>query len=311
MSKINIQCRLTAPEDIRHKLWLLMVEKNTPLINELFKQLAEHPDLEIWKQKGKLPRGMVKNICQPLRNKPKYEGQPGRFYSSAIAMVDFVYRAWLKVTKGWIYERDGQERWLTMMKSDEQLAQECDRFLEEIKNKANEIINNLKPDEYKSTHSKLFDLYSDSEDILARCAIVHLLKNGCKVRKKPEDPKKFAKHHRKVEIRIEQITKKLNGKAPQGRDLTEQRWLDILAIASTHVPYDDAQAKLWQDILLTKSNSIPYPINFLSNEDTRWGKNEKNRLIVRFSGLEKFIGKHCFQLYCDKRQLSLFKLQTL
>ncbi|MEM8673433.1 MAG: type V CRISPR-associated protein Cas12k [Cyanobacteria bacterium P01_G01_bin.67] len=308
MSEINIQCRLTAPEDIRHKLWLLMVEKNTPLINELFKQLAEHPELEIWRQKGKLPRGMVKNICQPLRNQPKYEGQPGRFYSSAIAMVDFVYRSWLKVTKSWIYEREGQERWLTMIKNDEQLVQECDQSLEEIKVKANEIINNLKPDEYKSTPSQLFDLYRDSEDVLARCAIVHLLKNGCKVRKKPEDSKKFAKHRRKVEIRIEQITKKLNGKAPQGRDLIEQRWLDILAIASTHVPRDDSKAKLWLDILLTKSDSIPYPIDFLSNEDTRWGKNEKNRLIVRFSGLEKYIGKHCFQLYCDKRQLSLFQL---
>lgn len=156
-----------------------------------------------------------------------------------------------------------------MIKSDEELVKECDRSLEEIKAKANEIINNLKPNEYKSTHSQLFNLYTDSEDVLARCAIVHLLKNGCKVRKKLEDLKKFAKHHRKVEIRIEQITKKLNGKAPQGRDLTEQRWLDILAIASTHVPYDDAQVKLWQNILLTKSKSVPYPINFLSSEDTK------------------------------------------
>ena len=127
MTEITIQCRLTAPEDIRHKLWLLMVEKNTPLINELFKQLAEYPDLEIWKQKGKLPPGIVKKICQPLRNKPEYQGQPGRFYSSAIAMVDFVYRSWLKVTKGWIYELKGQERWLAMLKSDDELVRECDR----------------------------------------------------------------------------------------------------------------------------------------------------------------------------------------
>jgi hypothetical protein len=37
-----------------------MAEKNTPLINELFKQLAEHPDLETWKQQGKLPKELVK-----------------------------------------------------------------------------------------------------------------------------------------------------------------------------------------------------------------------------------------------------------
>ncbi|HEY9770013.1 MAG TPA: type V CRISPR-associated protein Cas12k [Coleofasciculaceae cyanobacterium] len=316
MTEITIQCRLTAPEDIRHKLWLLMAEKNTPLINELFKQLAEHPDLEIWKQKGKLPRGLVKNLCQPLKEHPKYKNQPGRFYSSAIAMVDFVYKSWLKVRKGWTYELRGQERWLAMLKSDDELFQEYslgsrsfqDRSLEDIKGKATEIIYNLKPDEYKSTHSQLFALYDDSEDVWVRCAIVHLLKNGCKVRQKLEDPEKFAKRRRKVEIRIERLTKKLNGKAPQGRDLTGQKWLDTLAIASTYVPQDDAQAKLWQDILLTQSKSVPYPVNFLSNEDTKWGKNEKDRLIVKFNGLEKYIGKHCFQIYCDKRQLSLFQL---
>ncbi len=308
MTEITIQCRLTAPEDIRYKLWLLMTEKNTLLINELFKQLTEHPDLEIWKEKGKLPAGIVKNLCQPLRRSLKYKDQPGRFYSSAIAMVDFVYRSWLKVRKGWTYELRGQKRWLTMLKSDEELAQECDLSLEEIKSKATTIINNLKSEEYRNTHSQLFNLYDDSEDDLVRCAIIHLLKNGCKVRQKREDSKKFAKRRRKVEIRIERLTKKLNGKAPQGRDLTGQRWLDILAVASTHVPQDDAQAKLWQNILLTKSKSVPYSVNFLSNEDTKWGKNEKNRLTVNFNGLEKYIGKHCFQLYCDRRQLSLFQL---
>ena len=308
MSEITIQCRLTAPEDIRYKLWLLMAEKNTPLINELFKQLAEHPDLEIWKEKGKLPGEFVKNLCQPLRENPKYKNQPGRFYSSAIAMVDFVYRSWLKVRKGWTYELTGQERWLSMLRSDEELVEECDRSLEEIKRKATEIINNLKPEQYKSTHNQLFDLYDKTQDILIRCAIVHLLKNGCKVRQKPEDPKKFAKRRRKVEIRIERLTKKLNGKAPQGRDLTGQKWLDTLFVASTYVPQDDAQAKYWQDILLTKSKSIPYPVTFLSNEDTKWGKNEKGHLNVRFNGLEKYIGKHNFQIYCDKRQLSLFRL---
>lgn len=308
MSEITIQCRLTAPEDIRYKLWLLMVEKNTPLINELFKQLAEHQDLEIWKEKGKLPGGLVKNLCQLLKEHSKYKDQPGRFYGSAIAMVDFVYRSWLKVRKGWTYELKGQERWLAMLKSDDELVRECDLSLEEIKVRANEIINNLKPNEYRSTHSQLFDLYDDSEDVLVRCAIVHLLKNGCQVCQKLEDHEKFAKRRRKVEIRIERLTKKLNGKAPEGRDLTGQKWLDTLAISSSYVPQDDAQAKLWQDILLTQSKSVPYPVSFLSNEDTKWGKNEKDRLIVRFNGLEKYIDTHCFQIYCDKRQLSLFQL---
>ena len=223
-------------------------------------------------------------------------------------MVDFVYKSWLKVRKGWTYELRGQERWLSMLKSDEQLVQECDRSLEEIKGKATEFINNLKPEEDKSTHAQLFDLYDDSEEVLLRCAIVYLLKNGCKIRQKTENSEKFAKRRRKVKIRVERLIKKLDGKAPQGRDLTGQKWLDTLLVASTYVPQNDAQAKLWQDILLAKSKSVPYPVAFLSNEDTKWGKNEKERLNVRFNGLEKYIGKHWFQIYCDRRQLSLFRL---
>ncbi len=87
MSNVTIQCRLTAPEATRRQLWHLMAEKNTPLINELLKQLAEHPDLETWKLKGEIQLGTVKKACQPLRNEPQYTGQPGRFYSSAISLV--------------------------------------------------------------------------------------------------------------------------------------------------------------------------------------------------------------------------------
>ncbi|MBN3925813.1 hypothetical protein [Nostoc sp. NMS4] len=35
MSQITIQCRLIASESTRQKLWKLMAELNTPLINEL------------------------------------------------------------------------------------------------------------------------------------------------------------------------------------------------------------------------------------------------------------------------------------
>ena len=39
----------------RHQLWTLMVDKNTPLINELLEQIGQHPEFETWRQKGKLP----------------------------------------------------------------------------------------------------------------------------------------------------------------------------------------------------------------------------------------------------------------
>ena len=45
MSVITIQCRLVTSEDTRRHLWQLMAEKNTPLINELLKQVRIHPDM--------------------------------------------------------------------------------------------------------------------------------------------------------------------------------------------------------------------------------------------------------------------------
>jgi hypothetical protein len=46
MSQITIQCRLVVSETTRQRLWQLMAEKNTPLINELLSQPIL--DLRFW-----------------------------------------------------------------------------------------------------------------------------------------------------------------------------------------------------------------------------------------------------------------------
>ncbi len=81
MSHITIQCRLIASLPTRRRqLWELMAGKNTRLINELLALVANHPDFETWRQKGKLPSGTVKQLCQPLKTDPRFISQPGRFY---------------------------------------------------------------------------------------------------------------------------------------------------------------------------------------------------------------------------------------
>lgn len=301
MSIITIQCRLTSLEATRHQLWQLMAYKNTPLINELLKQLAEHPDLETWKQKGKLPLGTVKNLCQPLKQNTKFLGQPGRFYSSAILLVEYIYKSWLKLQQKLTYQLRGQERWLSLFSIDNQLIADSDRSLEQIQALAQEILNSFVED--KNISNQLFDLYDSTKDITRKGAIAYLIKNGCKIPSKPENEKKFAKRCRKVEIKITRLTEKLNGKAPQGRDLTSQKWLDTLFTAKTKVPQDEAEAKSWQNILLTKAKSVPYPIAYESNEDLTWIKNDEDRLCVKFNGL----GEFTFHIYCNRMQLSIFQ----
>jgi IS605 OrfB family transposase len=302
-----------------------MAQANTPLINELLKQVGQHPDFEAWRHKGKLPAGIVKQLCQPLRADPRFIGQPGRFYMSAIAVVDYIYKAWLALQKRLQYQLEGKTRWLEMLKSDAELVEVTGCTLDTIRIKAAEILaqqttlaSDLAPapktkakkgkkrkisNVNRNLSQALFEAYPQTEDILTRACICYLLKNGCKVSSKEEDPEKFNLRRRKIEIRVKRLTEQLASRMPKGRDLTSERWLETLAIATSHVPQDENEAKSWQASLLRESSSVPFPVAFETNEDLRWSKNPKGRLCVEFNGLSE----HTFEVYCDKRQLHWFQ----
>jgi hypothetical protein len=80
MSQITIQCRLVASEPTRQYLWKLMADTNTPLINELLKQVGQHPDFEAWRHKGKLPPGMSNSYANPSELTP----------ASLVSLVGFI-----------------------------------------------------------------------------------------------------------------------------------------------------------------------------------------------------------------------------
>lgn len=326
MSHITIQCRLVASLPTRRQLWELMADKNTPLINELLALVANHPDFETWRQKGKLPSGTVKQLCQPLKTDPRFISQPARFYTSAIKVVDYIYKSWLALMKRLQYQLEGKTRWLEMLKSDAELVESSGVTLETLRSKATEILAQLTPEsdsvasqppkakskkkkKSKALDSKpnvshiLFDAYRNTADILNLCAISYLLKNGCKINDKEEDQNKFSQRRRKVEIQIQRLTEKLTARIPKGRDLTNTRWLETLAEATSCVPQNEAQAKYWQDNLLKGFSLVPFPIIYETNEDMTWFKNVSSRLCVKFSGL----GEHTFQVYCDQRHLHWFQ----
>jgi transposase len=326
MSQITIQCRLIASESTRQKLWKLMAELNTPLINELLQQLSKHPDFEKWRKNGKLPSTVVNKLCQSLKTDLRFAGQPSRLYLSAIHVVDYIYKSWLTIQKRLQQQLDGKICWLEMLNSDAELEEISGCSLEAIRTKAAEILALATPESdsntpvtkrrktKKSKNSstsnadrslsyKLFEAYKETDDILSRSAISYLLKNGCKLNNKEEDPEKFAKRRRKLEIQIQRLTEKLTSRIPKGRDLTNAKWLETLFTARTTVPEDNAEAKRWQDILLTRSSSLPFPLIFETNEDLVWSKNEKGRLCVHFNGLSDLT----FEVYCDRRQLHWFK----
>jgi hypothetical protein len=158
------------------------------------------------------------------------------------------------------------------------LVAESDRTLDDIRAQAIALLASLTPEnpspepkpakktkKAKTSTNKpllriLFDTYEKTEDILTHAAICYLLKNGCKIPTKPEEPQEFAKKRRKSEIKIERLQEQLNSRKPKGRDLTGEKWLQTLITAATTAPENEAQAKSWQNILLTKSKSIPFPV---------------------------------------------------
>ncbi|WP_414581426.1 type V CRISPR-associated protein Cas12k [Scytonema sp. PCC 10023] len=321
MSIITIQCRLVANESTRRYLWQIMAEKNTPLVNELLKQVGKHPDFEKWLQAGKLPPGVVRPLCNSLVSQECFANQPKRFYKSAIELTEYIYKSWLALQQRRQKQVDGKTRWLSMLKSDAELVEISGCSLENIRAKALEILVRIttyssnqqqqKKKSKKVSNSKassklsttLFETYDQTEDKLERCAITYLLKNNCQVTEEEEDEKKFALRRRKKEKEIERLKEQLASRMPHGRDLTGEQWLQTLLIATTTVPESEEEARSWQSSLLKKPSSIPFPVEFTSKEDLVWSKNQNGRICVKFSGL----GEHIFEVYCDRRQLHWFQ----
>ena len=323
MSQITIQGRLVASEATRQHFWKLMAEKNTPLVNELLLQIYQHSEFPNWQERGKVPSNVIKEICQTLKQDPKFSGQPGRFFTSATTLVSYIYRSWLAVQKRLRYQLEGKTRWLEMLKSDQELIEISGCSLEKIRQKANEILTTANASDSQLSRSQpnvarkrkssskldrsfanaLFAAYQQTGDLLTRCAVTYLLKNGCKLSDTSEDPEKFAQYKRKVEIQTERLEKQLKSRLPHGRDLTSDKWLETLKTATGTAPANEDEAKSWQSELLREPSTVPFPINYETNTDLTWCRNVKDRLCVRFNGLSE----HEFQVYCDRRQLHWFQ----
>jgi IS605 OrfB family transposase len=224
------------------------------------------------------------------------------------------------------YRLEGKIRWLEMLNSDAELVEASGVSLDRLRTKAAEILAQLAPlntaetqpeqgkkvkrgkksqnsDSERNLSKNLFEAYGNTEDNLSRCAISYLLKNGCKISDKEENPEKFTKRRRKLEIQIQRLTEQLEARVPKGRDLTDAKWLETLSLVNTNVPQNEAEAKSWQDALLRKSSSIPFPVSYESNEDMTWFKSQKGRICVKFNG----ISEHTFEIYCDSRHLHWFQ----
>jgi hypothetical protein len=337
MAIITIECRLTAPEATRRHLWDLMAHRNTPLVGALIQIIQTHENFSAWQRQGEIPLQAARELCKPLREEEPFSGQPGRFYSSASMMVTYTYKAWFALQASRQRRLEGIQRWLAILKSDAEMLEICNVSLETLQSRAQTVLQeaNLailtnpetqpRPKRGRKTQQAktattvsrrqllrhLFQQHDDS-DQLTRCAIIHLLKNGCVVPKKLESPKKYQQMLLSKQKAVQRLETQLASSLPKGRDMSGEGFLAALELITNQIPRDAEELSQWTAKLLREPSSIPYPILFGSNLDLVWSAEEvargktktpKQQICVTFSGL----AQHRFKVQCDRRHHHYFQ----
>jgi hypothetical protein len=317
MSQITIQCQLFADEAARKYLWQLMTDRNTPLINELLRLVALHPDFLTWRSRGKLPTTEVTKLAKTLKTDERFNNQPAKFHISAEKTAIYTFKSWLAIQKRTQQQIEGKLSWLRMLRSDEESIADCGQDLEQIRKKAQALLLQYQSSEdsaesQKNLRKSLYQAYDRSEPApcqqnessLTRSAIAYLLKNRCQIPSDPdEDVQKFFKYRRKIENQIQRLTQQLENRLPKGRDLTGERFLTTLESATKSVPIDNAEASRWQSQLLGRPDLVPFPIILESNMDLMWFITQQDKIGLHIGG----ISEHEFTIGCGQRQLHYFQ----
>jgi hypothetical protein len=307
MSQITIQCRLFANEAARRYLWELMVDRNTPLVNELLRLVALHPNFLTWRSRGKLPASEVTTLAKTLKADPRFSNQPSKFRISAEKTVLYTFKSWLKIQKLVQWQLQGKISWLTMLRTNQESIDDCGQDLEQIRTKAQALMLQYQPshdsaESRKNLRTSLYQAYERTEDLLSRSAIAYLLRNRCQVPlDTDENLQAFLKYRGKIENQVKRLTQQLENRLPQGRDLTGERFLSTLELATKNVPVDNAEVSKWQSQLLKRPDSVPFPIVLESNMDLKWFKEETIGLHI------EGLSEHEFKIGCGQRQLHYFQ----
>lgn len=183
----------------------------------------------------------------------------------------------------------------------------------------------------KALFETYFSLLKADSSLLDRCAIVHLLKNNCKIAIKPENPNLFAANCRKKQKQAQRIEKQLAARLPQVKDLGDEA-MKALSNGVQVVTLDDAEFGVQLANLQRKSSPVPYPVLFYSGDDIQWHlikrrnpvtQKVEERIFIKFRGLKTYLRQqlkqlglkrddlqkeYVFEVCCDRRQLQTFQI---
>lgn len=286
---------MIASTEARQAVWTLMAERNTPLVNEMLRQLPEHPDFARWRHRGNLPDETVKTLINGLRADPRFNNQPAWFYISAQKQVTYTFKSWLSLRRRKQWRLEGKRRWLDILQPDSTLAERAGCSLERLQATATRILETVKA---TNSFKHLFQEYGQARRTLHRNALAYLLKRSAKIDPAIEDLATLAKRYRKAEIAIQRLETQIQASLPKGRDLTDHIQMEAL-IQSIHAPpLDDESYSTWHQALTREPATFPFPIIYETAETLVWSRDGQGRLLVSFQG--QGTGQHRFKVYCDK-----------
>ncbi|PSN18916.1 hypothetical protein C7271_10050, partial [filamentous cyanobacterium CCP5] len=295
MSQKTIRCRLVAPESTREAIWQLMAERNTPLVNEVLRQLPENSDFSKWQRRGKLPDLPVKQLVDGLKSDPRFSDQPVWYYISAQKQVTYTFKSWLSLQKRKQCRLEGKRRWLDILRTDSELAGEAKCSVGALRSAASNI---LKKVDDSDPFKLLLKEYGTSKSAKRQCALAYLLKRDAKLDPEEEDLEKLGQRHSKAEIQIKRLETQLKASLPKGRDLTGQIRAEALTQSVQSPPLDDEAYSAWHASLTREAATLPFPIIYETVESLVWFKDTKGRYSVCFQG--QGTSAHTFKVYCDK-----------
>lgn len=252
---------------------------HTSLINAISQQIQQNPLLLDWIntrqdsliQNGSLQRDktetkpndllakLVKEGYDSLANSPQFSGMSARCKTSAKSRVEEMFTSWLVAHCKLIRKLSGKRRWLAILENDAELATTSHFSPHEIEERAKQILAeiNLQLEAVDQKDSRkvinaLFHRLDETQAVLNRRAIIHLLRQGGKVRvrvklprnskgqSQPLQPKTLSEQIEAKHVEIERLEQKLLGRLPRARHLLPDQAFEQYLEALIALPDSEA-----------------------------------------------------------------------
>jgi hypothetical protein len=323
MSEKTLRFRLDAigrtpkdREEVRRYFWELMADQQTPLINQLYLKVAQHPQFSVWQSEGVADDDEVKRLWRSFEQDPQFQTMPERAFVSGRLNVENTYKSWLALQVDRQEAVDKLLHSVEVLKSDVELVTISNCPLDELRCKATEILSQVNAQVVSNGKKKtkkameggiykiLYDKHRKTDDLVEQCAIAYLIKNRFKIKgdETEEDLKKLSEriHSKKKEIEI--LQKQLKSCLPKGRLWVNKDILEEVQLIG--VVEDETKWNSIESALLKQQKFMPHPILFHSSDDLIWSESKK--FVSEDSQPEDFKSKRservcvCFKSFDEK-----------